>query len=814
MSQNHKKFHVLKFGGTSLSNSERICKAVSIVKKRSAEARVAVVVSAVGGVTDELINLTKLAGSGQEQWKERFEALKDRHLKLWDELTPGRKPDTIRRLMTKLNNRLEEVARQQNITLRQKDYVLSFGERCSAVLFAATLNQNELPARPHSSHRLIRTNNRYGDADVDTRTTRELINQSLSPNGGPLPVITGYIGATRDEQITTLGRSGSDYTAGLIGEALGADEVEIWTDVDGVLTTDPNIAETAVTIPQLNYAEIAEMSHFGTKVLHPRTVLPLEEQNIPVTIRNTFNPEGNTTLINEEYEPSKGSLRSVSLKKDIALITIKSNGLDRLYGLTSRALHDLAESDVPVWFNAAASADYGLTFVTDREKRSLAIEVLEETFHTEYTQGLIERPRVHDEVSMVTVIGEQLEYNASLSGEVLSVLGENKISPLAIARGSANRHLSMLIPNQDALRAVRLVNDHFCVHARRLRLFIAGNGTIGSQLIRQIRDLPDQEVELSIIGVCNRDQTAWDPHGIHPEKVEEYLAQGEQTSWQDILQRIKNEFAYRTVFVDATGSGEVARMYDELLATGIHVVTPSKRANSAEQKYFDKLISHTRRGGTHYYYEANVGAGLPVVQTIRDLIESGDRIERVEGVVSGTMTYVFASLEEGASFGETIIRARSEGYAEPDPRDDLSGEDVARKFLVLARTSGIKIEREELEVENLTPTELREVASGEFMEKISDYDGVWKKKVARAKERGKVLRYVGELSDGKVRIGVREVPGDSPLGMLKGTDNQLLIYTRRYQSSPVTIQGPGAGKEVTAGGVLSDIQKISRRVFS
>lgn len=814
MPENQTSFHVLKFGGTSLSSAARINRAVEIVKKRRSEAKVAVVVSAVGGVTDELIALTGLAATGQEEWRDRLEQLKVRHLNLWEELAPDRKPDTIQRLMRKLENRLEEVAKQQKVHPRYKDYILSFGERCSAVLFAATLTQNDLQARPHSSHRLVRTNNRFGDADVDVRTTRQLINDNVSLNGGPLPVITGYIGSTREDEITTLGRSGSDYTAGLVGEALNADEIEIWTDVDGVLTTDPNIANTAVTIPQLNYAEIAEMSHFGTKVLHPRTVLPLEERNIPVTIRNTFNPDGDTTLINEDYQPSQGSLRSVSLKKDIALITIKSNGLDRLYGLTSRALHDLAESDVPVWFNAAASADYGLTFVTDREQKDRAIEVLEETFHTEHAQGLIESPKVYDDVSMVTVIGERLEHDASLSGEVLSVLGENKISPLAIARGSANRHLSLLIPNSDALRAVRLVNDHFCVHARRLRLFIAGNGAIGSKLIDQINELPEDEVELSIIGVCDSVRTAWDAHGIRPDQVDEYLAQGDQTQWSGIIDRIKEEFAYRTVFVDATGSEEVALLYDDLLSSGIHVVTPSKRANSMEQKYFDKLIKHTRHDTAHYYYEANVGAGLPVVQTIRDAIESGDRIDRIEGVVSGTMTYLFGSLENGATFGDTIIRARREGYAEPDPRDDLSGEDVARKFLVLARTSGIKIERADLKVEDLTPEALRDVSLETFMEKIGDYDQQWSDKVKKASERGNVLRYVGELDRDTIRIGVREVPAGSSLGMLKGTDNQLLIYTKRYQTSPIIIQGPGAGREVTAGGVLSDIQKISRRVFS
>lgn len=814
MSQNKTNLHVLKFGGSSLKDAESIKKAVSIVINRLKKYQIAVVVSAVGGVTDELIALINLAGKGSQSWKKRFDQLTSRHLDLWKQLAANQKDAPINHLLSELETRLEGVAAQSTVLPRHKDEILSFGERASSEIFAAALRQYDVSSNAYSSHNFIRTNDRFGEADVDVRTTRDLIQKTVPLNGNKVPVITGFIGSTSKQEITTLGRSGSDYTAGLIADALQADEVEIWSDVNGVLTTDPDVADTAVTIPQLNYAEIAEMAHFGTKVLHPRTVLPLEEHAIPVSVHNTFDPDGGQTLINEDYETSQGSLRSVSLRKNIVLITIKSKGLDRIHGLTSRALHDLAEAGIPVWFNAAASADYGVSFVTDFKRKDQALEVLDKTFQVEKTNGLIESPKVRDQVSMVTVIGERLEYDASLSGEVLSVLGENKISPLAIARGSANRHLSMLIENSDAQRATRLINDHFCVHARRLRLFIAGNGTIGSELINQIGQLDQGKVELSIIGACNSLSTSWSADGIPPGEVQNYLDEGDPTRWDEIIRRLKQDFAYRTVFVDATGSKEVAGLYDELLAAGINIVTPSKRANTASQQYFDKLIAHTSPNHTHYYFEATVGAGLPVVQTILDLKRSGDQIERIEGVVSGTMTYLFGSLENGAPFGETVTRARKEGYAEPDPRDDLSGEDVARKFLILARTSGLQIERDDLQVENLTPEALRDVPLETFFERIGDYDEEWQNKVDEAARRGNVLRYVGELSNGQIKIGVREVPSESPLGTLSGTDNQLLIYTKRYRMSPIIIQGPGAGREVTASGVLSDIQKISRRVFS
>lgn len=809
--------HILKFGGSSVANAERIKNSVEIVHRRLAQAKVAVVVSALGGVTDEIIAIMDKACANNDPWKPRFENLKKRHFDTINELLTN---DSRSALTTQIGELLEDlertyirIATDKQISAKTRDFVLSFGERLSCRIFAAALNERGIRAKSFESQNFVRTNNRFGDADVDYDITKKLVSKLLTPLNGTVPVITGFIGATAQNEITTLGRSGSDYTAGLMGEALGAQFVEIWTDVNGVLTADPNIASTAVTIPRLHYSEIAEMAHFGTKVLHPRTVLPLEELDIPIGIYNSFEPDNAGTIITHEYSTTNGILKSVSLKKDVVLIGLKSRGLDRINSLLPRAMNALLEADIMILFNSAASAEFGISFAIDKDKCVKALEVIQEAFRSEYAIGLIDEPIVLDNVSMATVIGDRLVHDLGLSGAVLSVLGENRIAPLAAAKGVANRHFSMILKNEHALTAVRLLNDHFCVHAQRVRLFIAGTGTIGSALLSQLPEAISEEYDLSVIGACNSNNVIWNATGLHPTTICKKLDKSSEiTDWSKIVETLIDDFAYRTIFVDATGSAEVARYYGKLLASGIHIATPSKRANTFEQDYFDELMSHTVGKPTHYLYETTAGAGLPIFQTIKDLIRSGDEIRKITGVLSGTMTFLFEALQEGKAFADVIHEAKVLGYSEPDPRDDLSGEDVARKFLSLARAAGLRLERNEIIVEDLTPSELKDVSLEEFLQRLHEFNIDWSTRVSEAEKAGKTLRYVGTLENGVINIGVRAVDKSSPLGSLSGTDNQVAIYTNRYAKSPLIIQGPGAGREVTAAGLLADIQKIAIRI--
>lgn len=804
---------VIKFGGTSLGTTDRIRAAAKIVHSKLTRYQLAVVVSAMGGVTNDLLNIINAEAAHAGNGAEQFEKLRERHLNTALELL---KKTTLKTFLPEFNQLLDEL--KQEITDIAKngdsdeirDRILSYGERLSVRLFTAVLNELGMKARPWDSQNIIRTNDRFGEAEVDMNATNELIRKNLMPLNGTIPVITGFIGATSDDRVTTLGRSGSDYTAGIIGEVLHAESVEIWTDVNGVFTADPNQTPTAVTIPHLHYAEMAEMSHFGAKVLHPRTVSPLERRNIPISIKNTFDPTAEGTLITNKYTYASGTIRSVAVKNELALIGLYSRGLDQIPGLLRRAFEVLDMANIPVLFNTSTSAELGCTLVVDERNTDRAHNLLYKAFSEEFEQGVLSPAEIHYEVSLVTVIGNQLQQESGLVGSLLEVLANNGIHPLSLAKGVSNRHFGFILPTDRTPKAARLLNDHFCVSGKRVRLFVAGIGTIGSELLNILTTLNENDIEYTVIGACNREKMYWNAHGIEPTKVTKAVEKGEPIDWQVIIDTLIREFDYRTVFIDATGDAGVARKYLQLLENGIHIVTPSKMANTVEQSYFNNLREAAEKNHTCFLYETTVGAGLPVIQTIRDLRASGDSLVKVEGVVSGTMTYLYDRLQKGTSFSEAIRKARKLGYTEPDPRDDLSGEDVARKFITLARCWDIEVERDHLEVESLVPEGYAELSLPEFLERINDVDEIWHKKVEKAAAAGKRLRYQGVLKDGHIRIGTRAVDAESPFGRLHGTDNLIAIYTQRYFKQPLIVQGPGAGREVTAAGLLSDIQKAGR----
>lgn len=805
---------VIKFGGTSLGTPERIRAAVDIVQTKLSDFQLAIVVSALGGVTNDLIKITDREASDPGAGTKLFEELKKRHLDtahvlLSDHALEAFLPE-FQQLIRELKSEIKKLATTDKDTDETRDRILSFGERLSVRLFTAVLNDRGIDAGLWDSHKIIRTDDSFGEAVVDMKTTRALIAKNLLPLNGIIPVITGFIGSTSDNRITTLGRSGSDYTAGIIGEVLKAESVEIWTDVNGVFTADPNQTPTAITIPQLHYSEMAEMSHFGAKVLHPRTVSPLERRNIPISIKNTFDPTADGTIVNNEYSPAASPIRSVTVKNNLTLIGLYSRGLDQIPQLLRRAFKALDEAKIRVYFNTATSTELGCTLLVDEKQSDKANRVLYNAFAEEFDSGILQPAEMHNNVSLITVIGNQLQQYAGLVGSLLEVLAHNNIHPLSLAKGVSNMHFGFILPAEKTLKAARLLNDHFCVSDNRVRLFVAGIGTIGGELLHILEDLKEEEIEYSVIGACTREKVYWNAHGIRPKDVPDLVEHGDSFVWQDIIETMVREFDYRTIFVDATGSPEVARLYLRLLENGIHIVTPSKMANTAEQSYFNDLKNAARENHTCFFYETTVGAGLPVIHTIQDLKASGDSLVKVEGVVSGTLTYIYDQLQKGVNFSEAITRARELGYTEPDPRDDLSGEDVARKFITLARCWDIEIERDHMEVESLVPAGYEEMPLADFMKKIKNVDPVWRQKVEKASIDGKRLRYQGVLKDGRIRIGTRAVDAESPFGRLHGTDNLIAIYTRRYFKQPLIVQGPGAGREVTAAGLLSDIQKVGR----
>lgn len=808
---------VIKFGGTSLSTPKLLKRAVSIISQRSKQSKTIVVVSALGGVTDHLLDITRAIQDENNEWADQVNNLKERHVNTALELISSDrlKPliDKFEILFTELDFNLGKLDKEKELTDALKDHILSVGERLSCHLFSTLLNDAGISAQPFESQTLIRTNNRFGNANVDFKTTRRLIHQKLLPLPSYVPVITGFVGSTEDDQITTLGRSGSDYTAGIIGKILNAKKVEIWTDVNGVFTTDPNKIPTALPISNLNYSEMAEMAHFGANVLHPSTVLPLEQLNIPIVIKNTFDPDAKGTLVTSKKGDESGLVRSVSIKNDLTLIGLRSYGLEKIPSLLTRSLTVLHQNEIDVFFNASASSNLGFSIVVRSNQAKDAREYLLKEFSEEINDKLLETPTTSTEISMITVIGNKLYQDNGLTSKILAVMADNKIVPMAYAKEVKNRRFTFVLPTGKAVPATRLINDHFCISNNRVRLFIAGVGTIGGELLNLLHSLKNSVIDYNIIGVCDSNGMIWNPLGISPDKVQDELAKGEPTDWPFIIDKLTSEFSYRTIFVDATGQVDVAMQYKKLLDSGIHIATPSKIANTRKQEYFDALKKLTIENNVYYKYETTVGAGLPVIQTIRDLIISGDVIEKITGALSGTMTYLFGELEKGNSFSDTIIKARKLGYAEPDPRDDLSGEDVARKFITLARTAGFRVERDEVEVESLVPKELEDVPREVFIKKIKNYDHMWEERVTEARKENMVLRYIGTLDKGKITVRVQTLPADSPIGSLRGTGNLIAMYTERYHEFPLIVQGPGAGSTVTAAGLLSDIQKISDSIL-
>ncbi len=785
-----KPIHVLKFGGTSLQDASFIQQAAGIVGRKAASARPVVVVSAVAGVTDQLAYLADHISPNSVEAAALTDQLKLQHITILDQLTANEKPVCCDRLKGTFDS-LHEVhstAKAQTGNLKAwRDEVLSFGERASAQLMSAALSRQNIANRCLNAGEFIKTDENFGEANVLPGLTKERIKYQLSPLK-EVPVITGFIGSTNSNKITTLGRSGSDYTASLIADAMEADHLEIWTDVDGVLTAHPDLVPAAKTIEQLNFEDVTELAENGVGVIHPKTIEPIRNRDISLHVRNSYNRDHPGTKITRSFT-SNGGFKSVTIAGPFVYFEIENKYAPALNLILEE--QKAAASDTEI-FSYSRSSGYEPSWFLIRQPFFHKIK--------SKIQQWGEQARVIKyDIYKVKKFTNKLKQNDESLKQLIEILRQRRIKPLRIGREYNQRHIHTLLPQEQAYEAARAINDHWIDGRKTVSLFIAGTGAVGGTLIDQIDDLKSSDLNLKIIGTCNSKQVQW----IDTDRKQ-------PTDWPVILQELNDTKYTNVVFVDATGSKEVARLYPQLFEAGIHVATPSKLANTFEQSFYNRIHQIAFQKDVHFHYETTVGAGLPVISTLHDLLESGDTVTQISGVVSGTMTYLFEQMEKGLPFSEAIVKARELGYAEPDPRDDLSGEDVARKFLTLARTVGYKVEREQLQVESLVPRDLLNTDHSTFLSSLSDYNEHWKKRFEAARKRGETLRYTGTLKEGKISIEIESVPINSPLGLLKETDNLIQIYSRNYKKKPLIIQGPGAGKNVTAAGVLSDIVKIGK----
>jgi|TARA_Y100000031_G_scaffold5993_1_gene7304 aspartokinase/homoserine dehydrogenase 1 len=816
MKGERREMKVLKFGGSSISTPDRIEAVLNVIQSvaQYGEAR-AVVVSAFGGVTDQLIEMSSSAEMDQGGYKVSFNDLKERHFTVVRELIAeehrSRTESILNDLFTELEELLRGISMVKEVSLRTKDTVLSFGERLSATIITACLRCRGTDADFLDVREVIKTDRTFGSAQVNMPLTLEKIREYFEGRG-TLQVVTGFIGSSEAGETTTLGRSGSDYTASIVGTALGADEIEIWTDVDGVMTADPREVPDAVSIESLTYEEAMELSHFGAKVIFPPTMQPAMSQQIPIRIRNTFNLKSPGTVIREKVEKKENLITGISSISGVALLRLQGSGMIGVTGTSGRLFRALSRQDVNVILISQASSEHSICFAASVEAAKLAKEAIEEEFALEMQAGLIDEVRIESDLSIVAVVGENMRHTPGISGKVFSALGNLGINVVAIAQGSSEQNISIVIDHRDEPRALRALHRAFFGIAQKtINLFIAGTGLIGAELLRLIGQARNGHLSVTVAGLVNSRKMLMDPEGIPTDSWKYRLSEsGAAADIEAFIQAMSLNKSDQTIFVDCTASEEVSDRYREVLSLKVSIVTPNKIANTRGWEEFWQLRAGARQNGVKFLYETNVGGGLPVIGTLRSLVESGDRVLKIEGVLSGTLSYLFNSFSGDARFSEVVRQARDLGYTEPDPRDDLSGLDVARKLLILAREMGHGLELADIPIENLLPQGSDGAESvEEFLDYLADFDDDFEKKRVYAEESKKVLRYMASFEDGRADVGLREVENDHPFASLMGSENMIVFTTEHYRKHPLIVRGPGAGASVTAAGVLSDILRAA-----
>lgn len=813
---------VLKFGGSSVANAERIERVAKIVQEyvQNGE-KVTVVVSAMGGMTDVLINMSKIAAAGDEGYKRLLAKFSDQHRDVVNRLVTKEelhRPvyDEIIEGQVELGNLLQGLFLTRDLTPKTLDYIQSFGERSCAFILAQVLNNMGTAARFVNARELIKTNDNFGAAKIYAEETSENLRNHYTSYPDEVSIVTGFISSTRDGITTTLGRGGSDYTASLIGSAVEAQEIQIWTDVDGVMTADPRRVNQAFPVRTMSYEEALEMSHFGARVIYPPTIIPALEKKIPIRIKNTFNPSDQGTLISDNPEAYSHPVKGISSISDISLITLEGSGLFGASGFAARLFNVLANKNINAILITQGSSEHSISFAIRPEDAETAKRSIEEEFALEMQASMIQPIKIDADLAVIAAIGDNMKSKPGISGKLFTALGKNGVNVIVTAQGSSERNISVVIHKDDEAKALTAVHDVFFLSDYYiLNLFVVGVGLIGGALLEQIQKQQaflreEQFVQIRVVGMSNSRKMVFDPNGIDLENWREVLDQSSQQAdlGQFVAQMKEMNLANR-VFVDNTAEESIRHYYADILRSSISISTPNKVAVSAEYENYQLLKKVAEDYSVKFFYETNVGAGLPVLTTLSDLINSGDRILKIEGVLSGSLSFIFNSFVEGTKFSDIVKQAQEKGFTEPDPRIDLSGKDVARKLLILARESRKVMEMDDLEIENILPEPCVNAETvEEFLDQLVAHDHVFEEMRAKAESAGKVLRFIATLEGDKAFISLQAVGPENPFSQLNGSDNMIVFTTSRYQERPLVIKGPGAGAEVTAAGVFAEILRI------
>ena len=814
---------VLKFGGSSVSNAQNIQRVISIIESYLQERqKFAVVVSAMGGITDMLEEMGNLAEKGDEGYKPLIDTFRSRHVDAIKELIPYDKQEKIiaeiHAKCKELKSILLGIYLIKELTPKTRDYMLSFGERCSAYVISKAMWYKGLNASVLDARDVLRTDNNFGKAKIDIKTSYKQITDYFA-HTDELKIITGFIASTKRGETTTLGRGGSDYTASLFGAALDCEVIEIWTDVQGVMTADPNKVKKALSVKHLSYQEALEMSHFGAKVIYPATVIPAMEKNIPIFIKSTFEPEEVGTIVSEHTAPDEHPIKGISSISHVALLMIQGSGLvGAVASHTYRIFQSLAKHQVNIILVTQGSSEHTICFAVQPEDVDRAKLAIEEEFSLEMNSRYLDPIVIDADISILAVIGENMKHRPGISARLFQSLGKNGINVAMTSQGSSERNISVAISRRDEVKALNAVHEAFFLSdTYSVNLFIVGVGLIGGTLIKQIKDhaaflRSTQHLEINVVGLANSKRMVFDPEGLDLEEWRGKLNSSEtKMDILEFIQQMKKLNLRNSIFVDNTAAPEITDRYEEILDASISISTPNKFAPSGKYQSYQDLNELAYQRGVKFMYETNVGAGLPVITTISDLVNSGDRILKIQGVLSGSLSYIFNTFQKGQqSFSEIVKDAQAKGYTEPDPREDLCGSDVARKLTILARESGAALEREGIQIHPILSEACINADSVEaFFYSLQQDDERFEKMREEANSKGKALRYIATMEQNKAYIALEEVGPESDFYQLSGSDNMIVFTTDRYEERPLVIKGPGAGAEVTAAGVLAEIIRIA-----
>ena len=807
---------VLKFGGTSVGSVESIRQIQQIIARESDDC--IVVVSALGGITDQLLHAAQLALQADDAYMEVYQTIRQRHLDMANSLIEN--TTTRQMLFLELENILDElrsilfgVHLVKDLSSKSEAVIVSYGEQLSSRIVTAAL----AGAVRKDSLQFIRTDHKQGQVLLATEETERLVRKSFAPLPH-LSVCPGFISRdSQTDEITNLGRGGSDYTASILAATLGAEVLEIWTDVDGFMTADPRLIPNAYTIKTLSYVEASELCHFGAKVVYPPTIYPACAKNIPIRILNTFNPDNQGTIVQAKPEDSKRYVRGLSSIRDVALITVSGLSMVGVIGVNQRIFSALAKAGVSVFLVSQTSSENSTTLGVQEKDCDRAVKALTNEFAEEIKVGSMYPMLVQQGLAAVSIVGENMYNMPGIAGKLFGTLGKNGISVIAFAQGAKETNISFVIPAQQLSKTMNVLHDSFFLSENKvLNVFVCGVGTVGAQLLEQIKHqyhtlLEQQHLQLNVVGVANSRTAIFNAEGLDLSNYREQLKQKEKEGGSFSIKQAALQMAslYNSVFVDCTASTEVSGIYLSLLENNISVVTANKIAASSEYAHYMRLKQTALDRGVKFLCETNVGAGLPIIGTINDLRNSGDKILRIEAVLSGTLNFIFNEIAADVPFSETIRRAKEQGYSEPDPRIDLSGKDVIRKLVILAREAGYQVEQEDVEKHLFVPEKYFDGSLDDFWKTLPELDADFELRRKELESQGLRWRFVAKMEEGNTRVSLETVDASHPFYQLEGSNNIILITTERYHDYPMMIRGYGAGASVTAAGVFANIMSIS-----